>query len=278
MKKKPINVQRIIELPKAGIADRLTISPDGQVQIFDHDGNLVTPASDRRSTLYPRKKGSKVQSQTDVSSNYASIDGLEELSRLESFFVIDTNTRMVADTKISVAFFFQCKVVKEGEKYRCVSCEQFAHSFEYHDVEGNPEMLALLTVAMGNAERIKNPLSTQIGFVTDSELGRHVPFSLREEPIYGEHFLPQGFQLIYASADTGNELLNQLIRECDRQARSVLDRIEREGLVKSHFLDFPGLPEARYQYRKFNDLKIDSGLIGGMTIHPTTTITVEFHE
>lgn len=57
------------------------------------------------------------------------------------------------------------------------------------------------------------------GIIVDSELGLIPKMNAREEPLFGDFFLPDNMTLIYASADAGQEnFYNKLIKATDQVA------------------------------------------------------------
>ena len=65
-----------------------------------------------------------------------------------------------------------------------------------------------------------------VAIVVDSELGALQQYNKREKPLVQDIYLPPGFTLVYASADSGMEFIaNQLIRICDKCAGEVLSCI-----------------------------------------------------
>lgn len=268
---------RVIDLPSAGIADRLTIGADGQIQLFDHAGNLITPVTDERSMSYERPKGPKYQSHAVSYGGYSSVSGVEELARFDSLFAIDTNTKQIDGVDVSVAFFLQIKLVLVEEEYRCFACEEFAHAFEFHNASGNPEMLAILLLASANKGRRIDNRNLDIGIITDSDLGNHADFTKQELPIYGGEFLPEGFSLLYASADTGQEFTNSLIRQCNQKSDEILKELAQSPLTRKGFIACPVGFEIDYRYRRFPILERDLGSVARTTINPNSTYTIQFH-
>jgi hypothetical protein len=103
-------------------------------------------------------------------------------------------------------------------------------AIELHDVVGNPERVVWrLVCGSVMAESNLRP-GLRIGLVVDSSLGQLEVFNLRQCPILDDWYLPGPFTLIYASADSASECIaNWLIRACDREARMLLDGIERSA-------------------------------------------------
>lgn len=115
---KRVDLSLTIELPADHNAERVSIGPDGRVRVFDKSGKEVVPVQVERATHYERSKGRKYQAQVTVERDYASVGGLEELARLDSFVVIDTNTTEIDGTKVSAAFFIVCRLIPEQTGFR----------------------------------------------------------------------------------------------------------------------------------------------------------------
>lgn len=273
---KRVDLSLTIELPDGHNAERLSMDPDGRVRVFDKNGNEVVPVQVARATHYDRAKGRKYQAQVAVEQGYASIGGLEELARLDSFVVIDTNTVEIDGTKVSVAFFIVCKLIPEQSGFRLTSADNRGHAYEFQGASDNPEMLAILKVAHDTILR-RGPLGEcQIGFVTDCDLANHQAISSRKRPIYGESLLPEGFALIYASADTGQELTNKLIRFCDAQATRYLARLRDGTFRKTGLACLKEDPSIAVRYTYYPDLKISNSIVTGATITGDTKSSIHF--
>jgi hypothetical protein len=269
---KKSNLIRTITLPYRGAAESLKITPDGEVMLFDKNGNPIVPKRDERVVFYDRPKGPKVQTKSVADSRYNSTGGAAHLSQYSSVFVVDTNTRIIEDQRVSVAFFIQCRVVCEGKKYVCYACESEAHSFEFHDLSSNPELLTIHFIAQTNKELAQNSGGDGIAIVTDTELGKHQAFMERELPIFETYMLPERYSLIYASADTGQELANILIRQCDKEAGKLLEQIASSPISNAGFLPCPVAPGISYGYRKTPILDQRIGEVPTLSVPPGTNV------
>lgn len=56
--------------------------------------------------------------------------------------------------------------------------------------------------------------------VVDSELSELMRINRREEPILDDFFLPEGWQLNFASDKSADFILNKMIRLCDRESKA----------------------------------------------------------
>jgi hypothetical protein len=230
---KRVDLSLTIELPENHEAERLTIEPDGRVRLIDKSGKELIPARVERATHYERAKGPKYQARVSIDRNYVSIGGLEELARFDHFIVIDTNTTEVNGMNVSVAFFIVCRLIPEAAGFRLTSIDNRGHAYEFQGTKSSAETLAMLKVANDTVRGPDVLGKAKVAFVTDCDLANHETISKRERALYGEHYLPEGFALIYASADTGQELTNKLIRFCDAQATKYLKKIKGGGLRKT---------------------------------------------
>lgn len=273
---KRVDLSLTIELPDNHGAERLTIQPDGRVKIIDKSGKELIPARVERATHYERAKGRKYQARVSVDRGYASVGGLEELARLDHFIVIDTNTIDIDGTTVSVAFFIVCRLIPENAGFRLASIDDRGHAYEFQGIKGNAEMLAMLKVANDTVRRRGALGTSRIAFVTDCDLANHEAISKRERAIYGEHYLPEGFTLIYASADTGQELTNKLIRFCDAQATKYLNKIKGGGLRKTGFAPLDEDKSVSFRYTYYPDLKIVNPNVTGTTITANTKSSIDF--
>jgi hypothetical protein len=274
---KRVDLSLTIELPENHGAERLIVQPDGRARIVDKSGKELTPTRVERATHYERAKGRKYQARVSVDQGYATVGGLDELARLNHFIVIDTNTIEIDGTTVSVAFFIVCRLVpKNDSEVRLMSIDNRGHAYEFQGGKGNAEMLAMLKVANDTVRGRGAHAKDRIAFVTDCDLANHVAISKREREIYGEHYLPDGFTLVYASADTGQELTNKLIRFCDAQATNYLNNVKSGGLRRTGLAPLDEDKSVCFRYTYYPDLKIVNPNVTGTTITPKTKSSIDF--
>lgn len=137
-------------------------------------------------------------------------------------------------------------------------------------------MLAILKVANDTIRGRGSLGACQIGFVTDCDLANHKAISRRERAIYGGHYLPEGFTLIYASADTGQELTNKLIKFCDAQATKYLARLKEGAFRKAGLARLEEDQSVAFRYTYYPDLKITNSTATGATITADTKSSIQF--
>jgi len=248
--------------PTGAKLDRISIQPDGQVILVDVDGNAVTPANMERTAYYDRAKGPKVQSQVRISDGAASVNGLAELASFASVFVVDTNTRVIAGDRISAACFVNCRLVFEDGGYR-LEHEPRLNIYEFHNVTGSAEFLAILKIANDVVRGGLLPAQS-VAFVSDCQLGLQQAVSERRTPLYGTHFMPPGFKIFYASSDIGSEFLNEIIRFCDKQSTVYLRQYEEHSLPNTERLVLQEDPAVTYRFMSRSGLEVVNPHLSGV--------------
>ena len=233
-KPKPTFVDVRFRIPVGVEASNMSITPSGDLILRDKNVTEFTPVNFSRAVSHERPKGPKVRTRQFLNQGVGAIGGLRQLSQYDSIFVIDTNTKQIKGKSVSVAAFACCRIDSEFGNYRITCNEERINIYEFHNVLKKPELLAILKLA-GDVSRSKYfKSSMRMAVVTDTELGIHDELNERRIPIYGDQYLPQGFELLYASADTGQEALNKIIRVCDRQAGKQLEELENEQVRTGH--------------------------------------------
>lgn len=133
---------------------------------------------------------------------------------------IDTSTVMVEGTRLSVA----CLLVSKGTLSKVEPDVDFdVHAFYFLNVpeDINPEMVALDIALHNIINPLQNSSGQKFGIVMDSDLGKHEHINARTHPYLGEKLLSNGFELIYASVDSGDSLSNNIMNICDRKAAKI---------------------------------------------------------
>lgn len=274
---KPVNLSIGFRLPEGAKTSSLSIKPSGEIVLTDEDGKEVVPEYVDRATHYERPdrpdKGPKVQSRHKQINELATVGGLLELARYDSIFVIDTNTRALEKGSVSVACFIRCQLLPEGEKFRIV-CESRLNTYEFHNVGGNPELLSILRVANDVLRSEGKQAERNIAIVTDTELGSHDDINSRTTPLCGPVCLPGGFTLLYASSETGQEVMNKLIRFCDSQADIYLNNMEQGAAKDSRLNALSEDSSVKYRFIYRNDLEIKNPVVGGVSVVDGTKISL----
>jgi len=177
---------------------------------------------------YERKRKFKLLSKGPLSNTKVFLNSNLSLLEFDDVYVIDTNTKTVSDDKVSVAAIVHCRVGKVDDKYANISYALIS-CYEYRNIKCKEENFVWYKVSKLLEKDVEN-LRKKIGFLVDSDLKDHEKINSRELPVYCDYYLPENIKLIYASADSGNEnLINRLIRFCDKKANEILRYIETNG-------------------------------------------------
>ena len=271
---KPINLSIQFSLPESAKTSSLSLKPSGEIFLIDEDGKEIVPDYMERALHYDRPKGPKVQGRHKQTNSFATVGGLKELASYDSIFVIDTNTKTLEQGKVSAACFICIQVIPEGEKFKIACEEGRLNTYEFHNASGNPELLSILKIAKDVLNSEGKQKLHNIAIVTDTELGSHDGINSRTTPIFGPHCLPPGFTLLYASSDTGSEVLNKLIRFCDRQADEYIKNLEHEAVNVSNLQMLSEDNSVKYRFLYRTDLTIINPIVGGISIAEGTKVTL----
>ncbi len=273
---KRVDLTVTITMPDDHGGGKLAIDSDGNIKIIDNNGNEIIPESVERASHYDRPKGKKYQSKIRAGGLKATVSGLEELADLDSFIVVDTNSVEIGNTKVSAAFFIVCRLTKVHEGFSLESLDNCGHVYELHDVPGNPELLSIYRIANDTQKGRNIPKDKYIGFVTDTEISKHQDYSSGEIPIYLDKKLPSGFKIFYASSDSGQELLNKLMKFCDKESSKYLKRLQ-DGKFKKEGLGMLAEDNSvHYRYTYYPSLSMTNSIVSGATLGPDTKHSIEF--
>lgn len=83
----------------------------------------------------------------------------------------------------------------------------------------------------------REPLSRakRFAIVTDHDLYNHTSYNAKKTPIFMDFYLPENFTLMYGRGDGPNQnLLNYLVKQCDKESSDVLKMIEQTGYYLLH--------------------------------------------
>ncbi len=261
-------------LPPGSQVVKLTVRPNGDIALIDKDGNEVKPERIERSIGYARPKGPKIQARHTTPQRVVTVGGLAELAEFDGIFAIDTNSREVSGDLVSSTCFIRFQLVREDDGFR-IEFEQRVNYYELRNVKDKPELLGILKVANDVMRTAPPDAIPKIAFVTDTELSGHDSINSGKTPIYGAHNLPANAHLVYASADTGSEVLNKLIRICDRQAGNYLSELGRGEIPEAPFKVLAEDPSVRYRHIYRDDVELGStGLLKGLQLQPGSRLTL----
>jgi hypothetical protein len=270
---KPVSLTIQFKLPPDGKVSKASILPNGDIVLLDEKGEEIVPVYMDRTLQYSRKKGPKIQNRRKFEGQYTSVNGTRELASFASIFAIDTNTRSIRGAAVSASCFVCCRLQHKAENY-VLECEPRVNFYEFHNVRGNAEFLGILKVANDVERSAGLTKNDRFAIVTDAHLGSHDLLNGRRAALYGAHVLPARFQLIYASSDTGQEIVNGLIRLCDQQSTQYLELYEKEELPHRKLKPLTEDPSVLYAYVFRNDLKVGNPILTGLKLQEGTKVSL----
>ncbi|MBT1072940.1 hypothetical protein [Pelotalea chapellei] len=176
-------------------------------------------------TSYERAKKPKVLHKSQIQADELRTDIHVALCNYDLFYVIDTNTKIINNNKISVACVILCKFRPNDD----MTLAFFApiHALEFWNIPHKPENTAWREAILAIMANPYFKEDFKVGLLVDSDLGDIPAYNLRDKPIIDDFFLPTNFELIYASSDAGKEyFVNKLISECDKESSKIFELIE----------------------------------------------------
>lgn len=203
---------------------------DGIFSFYDSNGERVIPTHAEIGDGYNRKSG-KLKVINLVKTNGARID-LNPNAALKQFdwlFAIDTNTRKHDNSVIGISCSILAEVsIREPTMGPGIANQEWAAkvvpqaAFVFRNPGVNPEIVGWEELINRIRQSSKFVSGKKVGIIVDSELNLIGPINRREAPILSDHYLPEGFELLYASSDVGAGYPhNKLLRICDRTSVRV---------------------------------------------------------
>ncbi|MCU7818706.1 MAG: hypothetical protein KZQ57_07545 [gamma proteobacterium symbiont of Lucinoma myriamae] len=218
-------------------------SKNGIFTFKDSSGNKVVPSSVTIGSSYTKESGKpKILNQINTNNEQINLNPNINFKNFDWLFVIDTNTKKYSESKISISCsaFFQIKL--EEPKFKIGLATQDWHTivsmqsaFIFRNPTVNPELIGWQELINRIKQSPEFNETLKVGIIVDSELDNLSKINRYEIPIIGNHFLPNNFQLIYASSDAGAEYPhNKLIRICDNTGNKIWDYLlQREEYIKN---------------------------------------------
>ena len=196
-----------------------------------HDDSLIEPAVTYSQTHYNSDSGKeKVLSRIHDKVIPNQTDLLRHLtSSFDLIIASDTNTKVIGNETISVAGIIHCvsQSTPDTRTYKVSIPSQGVMPFRNCPSDLPPEKFGWITIIKNI---IRDPLnkSKRFAIVTDHDLGNHRSYNEKQLPIFRDTYLPDNFKLIYGRGDGSTDnLLNDLVKQCDKKATDVLKEIEQ---------------------------------------------------
>lgn len=194
---------------------------------------ILIPAQSSLITFYEGTGRRKILHGYNQGSGHPVLDINRALEQYVEFFSIDTNCWDIKELgRISATVAIQANARLITDKTCYFSGEKTYHSFAINP-EGNPELHGIRQLLVHLEEKFPGKAGERVGIITDTEYGLVKLMNQRKIPVCENYFLPEAFDLIYATADAGPDeyMVNRLMKKCDKLASEAL-----KDFVKQHSL------------------------------------------
>lgn len=224
--KKKVRTEYIYGTTKGDVSELIltTNSKTGEIS-FEND--MVNVYSE---VTYDRPdKGPKVLSRIPQKDEDLSFQPEKKLPEMFDFLcAVDTNTKNIRGKNVSVVgvVTFQSVWVPEKNGMELFWQTNVPFCLEYINIKTKPENFGWIAAIQHLEQFDYLKEENRIGMVVDSDLGKINDYNQRKKPIYGPDYLPERFQLIYASTDVGKEnIVNKLICSADSVSKQCLKAV-----------------------------------------------------
>ena len=172
------------------------------------------------TTFYQKPHKPKILNQVDFhKASDFSISYGQMLKQYSQIWAIDTNPRTIFGKVANVSAITVCST-DDDEVYFPVLAIIFG------DIDGNPEVFGWRKFIEFVQSTTQFSSEHHYGLVVDSDFGEINSYNERKKPVCGTFYLPENFDLIYATSDRRNEsIFNKLLSESDKTSKKVLDLI-----------------------------------------------------
>lgn len=213
---------------------------DGIFTFKDSKGNKLIPKAITIGESYTKKSGKpKILNQIEADRNQINLNPNANLEGFDFLFAIDTNSKKHngVNIAISCSVFFQIDLKDYKSTKGAVTQDWHAKvkmqdAFIFRNPTVNPELVGWQELVNRIKKSSEFNERLKIGIIVDSELDKLNTINRHETPIIGDHFLPNNFQLIYASSDSGMEYPhNKILKICDSSANRVW-KFQKEKIIK----------------------------------------------
>lgn len=219
LNRKPTTSVVGVELETPQVLNSVTFNADGSVK-FNYQSDAAKQSRAWTGVHRERKKGEKTILRVDIDSTDLRFGEYEALRKFDFIFAIDTNNRPIGGSLISVSHVMQLRFTDRDE-YQEASLKAFV----FIGVGEKQENLGWHLLIRDILSSPDHKPDSRYAIVTDSDMGNHADYNLRNKPFYAGECLSKNFEIVYASEE-GRNMTNQLIRQCDQRARGSLGKIE----------------------------------------------------
>lgn len=201
---------------------------DGPLLLFKHGllGTKSGPVKMKDATITKHHKRASGKDKVLTQYHFNNPHYLENeldilLKEYDGVYVIDTNTKDITNgQKISICCFtFFYKQQRFSPLfYQCAPISWF----QVQSDNEHPEKIAIFRLIHILELNVKHMIGRKFVIITDHDIGGHTAYNNREIEFLPGYYIPDYITLMYASADQGREVVNQIIKRCDKEASSII--------------------------------------------------------
>lgn len=217
-KRKPRTTSLFIDMGKPIVLNHYSIGKNGSISVGSANGKEQPIASHITTTYERDKKGPKVINRLIESPENLTVIPDIVLTRYTWVVAVDTNKPEEQLQNTVFTGIVLSKVLPQTDGRLELSIYQ-EKVIEIHNLNVPSERFGWSSVC-------KSPINLSpealVAVIVDSDLGSIPSINRREEPILDDFYLPNRFELLYASSDPGDRYIaNDLLKRCDRNTREV---------------------------------------------------------
>lgn len=202
-----------------------------------------------REASYERKKNDKVLCKVPLDSEALYLNDKSTLLAYDTIVAIDTNTKTISDTDVSVTGIAISKWVdQQSYSYEVPFCIEFSELID------PKEKMGWIAAMEELSKKGYFKSSSKVLLIVDAFLNEIDAINGRKKPIVNNYYLPNGFEIGYASADAGAEYMpNKLLKMSDKAAAQVLKYLIDYKSFNTSKLESPYYKAYRLIYRTKRD-------------------------
>ena len=192
----------------------------GKAHIEYEKGEFIKDVDTYIANTYERENGKTKFINYSIVKN--GINEIDNLFHYDHIIAVDTNSIMIDKTVISITTTLFCYKIEEG-----------LYTQEYIKVWNNNnftleqrEKVAWCVVIENVGKQLSE--NKQVAIITDHDLDNINDYNSGKKAIFPGFYLPNNFNLLYASADTGSEFItNKLISICEKESANITSLIKQ---------------------------------------------------
>lgn len=166
---------------------------------------------------------------TNFITNTRQMEILPNLDSFDTIMAIDTNSYSIQKFDFTSHVGVAAQVLTTIENGQPIKHAKIIKVFTNNGKLEKPENYNWKNLIEFIREHRNYLVTKKYGIIVDSDLGNIPNYNSRKAPIIDDFYLPQNFQLIYASSDAANdEITNQVIAFCDKISKKMLDQISAD--------------------------------------------------